>query len=478
MSQPQPGENAQLGGRTAPAFPCQSFPAETRHARLLGLYPQRQQGRWMQRLRIFAGILSADQWRALARIAREFTPASPLHLTARQDIELHDLSTDDVPRVQQLLAEAGLTSLGSGGDTLRNIVVCPCSAGGTNEAPDLLPLGRAIGEALAAFEGIFALPRKFKISLGCEQGCGRPFIHDLAFVAILRNGRWGLKVIGAGSLGPKPGLGIVLLDWLDPAEALPLSVAAVRLFARHGDRQNRAKARLRHVRERLGDEAFLAVLKQEFEIAKAERTWPKIGLAAADSAGAAQRVLTFPNGDVTPDAAEGLASLASPGFSVRIGVDHRVTVLAADALTADLDFQRLPVLATRAKMQASIVACPGTRWCGRALADTNNLADRIRAALAGQPGTGLNIAVSGCPNGCAGSAVADIGIFGGRSSVDGQPAERYAVLSGGAKGTSDAMAQPVGSGLSADQTVSEVVRLAQAPANGRHNPRQVKPSSE
>lgn len=447
---------------SVPAFPCRDFPAEARPARLLGLYPQRQSGRFMQRVRIPGGILSADQWRALAAITRQFTPATPLHLTTRQDVELHDLSDADVPLAQRQLAAAGLTSLGSGGDTLRNLVVCPCSAGGSADTPDLLPLALAIGQILTADEGTFALPRKFKISLGCQRGCGRPFIHDLAFVATQREGQWGLKVVGAGSLGPKPALGIVLWDWIDATDALPLSVAAVRLFARHGDRQNRAKARLRHVRQRLGDQAFMAELRQEFGLAKTQRTWPTFAPAVTLSAGGAQRVLTFPNGDVGPAAADALAALTDrPGLSVRIGADHRVTVLAADAATADDQLGRFPALAANVAEQANVVACPGTRWCGRALADTNDLADRIRAALAGPRAGGLNIALSGCPNGCTASAVADIGIVGGKSSADGQSIEKYAIVSGGGRGVTDVLAQPTATGLSADETAAEVVRLAQ-----------------
>jgi len=470
MRQSPSDANEQPAGPDVPAFPCRQFPVVSRHARLLGVYPQRQPGRFMQRVRIPGGILSAGQWRALAEIARRFTPATPLHLTTRQDVELHDLSEQNVPQVQQSLADAGLTGLGSGGDTLRNITICPCAAGGTADTPDLLPLGHAIGQVLAAYEGIFTLPRKFKMSLGCERGCGRPFIHDLAFLAMRRDTHWGMKVIGAGSLGPKPVPGIVLLDWIEPIDALPLSLAAVRIFARYGDRQNRAKARLRHVRLRLGDEAFLAALRQEFEVAQSRRVWPKVALAVAGSTGAA-RVLTFLNGDVPHEAADAIAALADLSVSaVRIGNDHRVSVLAADDSTIDELLGRLPVLAARAGKQVNVVACPGTRWCGRALADTNGLADRIRATLASRPGSDLNIAVSGCPNGCATSAVADIGIVGGRSSVEGQPAEKYAVLVGGGKGTTDVLAQPVAAGLSADQTVAEVVRLAQVLAERAPQP--------
>ena len=456
---------------TVPAFPCAEFPTETRHARLLGIYPQRQEGRWMHRVRIPGGILSPDHWRALASIAREFTPATPLHLTTRQDIELHDLSDKDVPAMQRSLAQAGLTSLASGGDTLRNIVVCPCAAGGTSHVPDLLPLGRAIEAVLTAYEGIFTLPRKFKISLGCQRGCGRPFIHDLSFVAIQRGDRWGLQAIGAGSLGAKPATGIVLFDWIAPTDALPLSLAAVKLFAQHGDRQNRTKARLRHVRQRMGDSAFLAALGQEFQAVKTERAWPDIELRVSAAAGT-PRILTFQNGDISPDAADGLATLAElPGLSVRISNDHRVHLMAPDERAVDDQLHRLPALAANARSQANVVACPGTRWCPRGLADTNHLADTIRAALAGEAVDGLHIAVSGCPNGCAANAVADIGIIGGRSSADGQPVEKYALLSGGGRGATDALAQPVAAGLLADQTLMEVIQLAKALLNaspGRH----------
>jgi len=460
MSHVPSGRAGQNVSPTIPAFPCAEFPSDTRHAKLLGIYPQRQAGLYMQRVRIPGGVLSGDQWRVLARIARQFTPATPLHLTTRQDIELHDLSATDVPGAQQLLAKAGLTSMGSGGDTLRNTVVCPCAAGGANAVPDMLPLAAAIDQAVAQCEGLFALPRKFKISLGCEQGCGRPFMHDLAFIATQRDGRWGLKVIGAGSLGAKPALGIVLLDWIEVGQAVPMSVAAVRLFAREGDRQNRAKARLRHVRQRLGDEAFLTALEQEFQAAKSQREWPAVELTPRGGAALARRVLTFANGDITADAADALAALADlPGFSVRIGNDHRVYVFADSDGAADQALARTPALGDAMHSQVNVMACPGTRWCTRGLVDTNALADRIRKAVANYSGN-LTIAISGCPNGCVTSAVADIGLTGGRSSADGTPVEKFTLMSGGGNGASDVLAQQVATGLSADKAVAEVVRLA------------------
>ncbi|MFQ6049240.1 MAG: hypothetical protein ACE5K7_07745 [Phycisphaerae bacterium] len=99
---------------TVPArieFPCRTVPEELKTARLIGLYPQRQQGLWMQRVKVLGGLLSGGQWRALGEIVRQFTPQTPLHLTTRQDVELHDLTAGQIPAVQQRLAEAGLSGL-------------------------------------------------------------------------------------------------------------------------------------------------------------------------------------------------------------------------------------------------------------------------------------------------------------------------------------------------------------------------------
>ena len=460
MTPIQSNASAPQGDQSVPIFPSQVFPTVTRHARLLGIYPQRQPGQYMHRVRIPGGILSGSQWLALADIARQFTPRTPLHLTTRQDIELHELSEADIPNVEQALAKAGLTSLGSGGDTLRNIIVCPCCAGGSADTPDLMPLAQAISETLAAYEGLFTLPRKFKISLACDRGCGRPFAHDLALTAVRSGDGWALRVVLAGSLGAKPATGIALAQTIEPGEAPALSLAAMRMFDELGDRQNRTKARLRHVRQRLGDEATLAELKQRFQSALAERAWPSIRLATSALGENARCVLTFANGDVTPAAAQALAELAQvAGLSVRIGNDHRIEVFGTDAIVLHRELTRHESLRLAAAPQASVIACPGARWCSRALADTNGLADRIRAALAGKVDGDVMIAASGCPNGCAGSAVADVGITGGRSTSGEQVVEKYTVFAGGGRGATDVMAQVVATGLSADEVVAKAVGL-------------------
>ncbi|MCY2925476.1 MAG: hypothetical protein NT031_08560, partial [Planctomycetota bacterium] len=166
---------------------------------------------------------------------------------------LHDLSAEDIPAVQQALQAVALTTVGACGDTPRNITICPCS-GVAPGSVELMPLARAITEALEALEGVYRLPRKFKIALACSDACGQPFRNDLALTAGRRDGRWALRAVLAGSLGPAPATGVVYREGIEPSQAVALAVAAVKVVAAEGDRTNRRKARLRHVRQRVGEE--------------------------------------------------------------------------------------------------------------------------------------------------------------------------------------------------------------------------------
>jgi len=443
----------------APVFPGRSVPDDPNTARLLGLYPQRQEGLWMQRLKLLGGNLSSAQWRALADIARRFTPGTPLHLTTRQDIELHDLTPDRVGEVQQALAEAEITTVGACGDTLRNITVCPCS-GTVSGLVDLAPLAQEIRRVLEAEEGVFALPRKFKISLSaCHAACGQPWINDLGLQAVRRGGRWGFRVMIAGSLGARPATGIGLFDRIEPGDVPPLALAALRVHAAYSDREHRGRARLRHVRERLGDGPFRELVIRTFKSVRESHDRPAVELPENPSGFDASIALPFPNGDVWPDQAEGLAKLtARDDVRLRIGNHHRVMVFGREEASLRETVGSLVPVRGEARPGATFVACPGSRWCGRALTDTNDLADLLRDDLAGQLPPETTICISGCPNGCAHSAVADVGLTGALAKDDGRTHEVWNLFFGGGGGRSPGLARQAGRRLSPEQVVRETRR--------------------
>lgn len=441
----------------APVFPCESVPETPSEMKLLGIYPQRQAGRMLQRVKIRGGRLTADQWRAMADVAQNFTPDTPLHLTTRQELEIHNLSASQIPPVHRALAAAGLSSLGSAGDTPRNMTLCP--GGGLEEGTvDLWDLAGKIAELLESAPGVYNLPRKFKISLsGCSGLCAQPFINDLSFVAVCRDGRWGLRVIGAGSLGAAPCTGIELYEWIDPGEALPLTLAAIEVFAAHGDRLNRSKARLRHVRQRLGDEPFANLLEGAFRLAKARCAWPAVRLEPPRDVFAAKRRLVFPDGDVTPAQALSLADLAGQD-TLRVRMANNQCVMVYARREAELEAAlagQLP-LAAAAREQAVVVSCPGTRWCSRALVSSTAIAGHIRAELGGRLSAAMTVCISGCPNGCGHSAVGDLGLTGAVKTVDGQRVEAFNLSAGGQMGRGPGLGRRVGRQLLADEVLATI----------------------
>ena len=442
-------------------FPCRQLPEDATDAKLVGLYAQRQEGRWMQRTKILGGRLSGDDLRALAEAARRFCPQSPptpLHLTTRQDVEFHNVAAADVGDLQQFLADASITGLGACGDTVRNVTVCPCS-GLLTGRPDVEELAWAIRRCLAALPEVFTLPRKFKISLTCGSDCGQPWINDLGLVGRQVDGQWGFAAIVAGSLGADPLAGMPLMDWLAPHDAVRLALAMVKFFNIHGDRANHAKARMRHVRRRMGDEALSAALKRAFEQEPPVDT-PPIALPVRADGLDERMALTFANGDVTPDAADALGSLADrEDLAVRVDYYHRVHVFGQSRSAVAAAVAEHSVLAADDADQPVVVACPGRRWCKRALVDTNALADRLRQRLAGAP-PDLTVCVSGCPNGCAHSRVAPIGLMGRRVTRDDEKLDALDVYAGGHLGCSSDMGELIAEKLSAVEAVEEVSHLA------------------
>lgn len=393
--------------------------------RVLGVYPQKQNGLYMQRVKILGGRINWPQWRRIAELAEGCCNGFPLHLTTRQDLELHDIRRQDVATVQQRLAEVGLTVFGACGDSVRNVTVCP----GCEFCPgglDVMPLAQLVRQAVDQEPVVFTLPRKFKVSFsGCPKACAKPWLNDLGFIG-QPEGRF--LVVGAGSLGPRPALGIELYHDVPAGDVLPLCIAAVEMFEKHGDRQNRRRARFRHVREKLGDDAFKKELDARFEQVKARRSWPRITCGVGCRGIRQQCRLQLPDGNITSAQAVRLADVAERHeAAVRIDLEHGLVLYGPKPVPLPAD---LAAWATG----PTIVACPGSRTCPRGLTDCWATAAKIRELLPAEKLASVRISISGCPNGCAHSAAASIGLVGMVRKVEGQAAPHYQLLVGGGNG--------------------------------------------
>jgi len=406
-----------------PVFPCNSFPEDPGDARLLGLYGQRQEGLFMQRLKTPGGRLTLDQWKAAAELALRFTPGVPLHLTTRQDLEFHGLKPADVPALQDGLSKVGLTTVGACGDTLRNITLCPgCDlvCGGFN----LEPLAAFVQKHLEALSGIYSMPRKFKISMSCEKGgCARPWINDLGLVV---NEAGAFHAILAGSLGARPGTGILCYENIPAAHVLPLTLAAIRLFEEEGDRKHRSRARLRHVRERIGDDAFRRELDKRFqlELSATHAVAPALPQCGEKEFVCTRINVTHGNLDAR-EVIQLVEVLEGVDGIIRMGLNHDLLLFTRET----------PELSSGLLTQVdapTVLACPGAATCKGGLVETQEIAAAVREVL--NAGYDLMTAVSGCPNNCAHAAIADIGLIGRIKKIDGIPRPHYKLLAGGGKG--------------------------------------------
>ncbi len=249
-----------------------------------------------------------------------------------------------------------------------------------------------------------------------------------------------VRLIGAGSLGAKPETGIELADNIRPEHIPAMALAALRIFNTHGNRENRRKARLRHIRQELGDEAFISLFKTEYAACMEHvPPGPPVLLAASGMHPAAE--INVPCGLLTPDQADALAAILKATHAcARIHNHHRIALFAEDSealCTALQENHELQPLLDG----PDIVSCPGTTFCSQAIVNTHAAETALRAHLSATYATPIRI--SGCPNGCSHATIGPIGLSGRiQRDADGTPREGFQVLIGGHLGLQPGCARP------------------------------------
>jgi sulfite reductase beta subunit-like hemoprotein len=241
-----------------------------------GAYGQRQDGVHMLRVKVPQGAASSSQLRALAAVARRVSDGA-LHITTRQNVQLYFVRPADLEPAMRQLAEAGLTTSGSGGNTVRNVVACPYAGVAEDELFDVTPYAEAFTRHFLRHPLGQSLPRKFKVAFeGCREDHVGTAIQDLGFRARLRGegptSARGFAVTVAGGTSTLCTSGLLLLEFLPAGEILAVGEAVVRVFHVHGDRVNRQRNRLKFLVRSLGFEAFRELVLGELERTRNEGT--------------------------------------------------------------------------------------------------------------------------------------------------------------------------------------------------------------
>ena len=431
-----------------------------------GVYEQRQDGTYMVRVRITGGVFNVQQVRELARIGGEFGNGM-LHVTSRQDIQFHDVALTDTPQVMRRLLSAGLTTRGGGGNTVRNVTACPYAGICPSERFDVTSCAQAVTDYLIGLTGSYNLPRKYKIAFsGCAADCALAQTADLGFIAEMRDGQPGFRVLAGGGMGAKSRIADLLLEWTPASEILRVAETVRRLFDKLGDRENKHRARLRFVIERLGIQEFIKLYYECYrkvvadgvpECLDAVVINPKtteqaeqpmfehrdgLRVVRQRQPGLTTVFLHTPLGFISAADLGTLGCLAAR-FSSEGGLR---TTLDQNLLMRGVAESDLSALATelRAHLPATIAmhpldrftACAGAATCrlgiclarhaAKACADAFTQKGVARATL-----DALTININGCPNACGRQPVATIGLFGAALRAHDRLVPAYGVTLGG-----------------------------------------------
>lgn len=438
----------------------------------MGIYEQRENDTYMVRVRGAAGVFLPHQVKRIAEVAAEFGNGI-IHVTTRQDLQIHRAEIADTPAILEELLEVGLSSRGGGGNTVRNISACPLSGVCRDEVFDVTPYALALTEYLIRDRANFNLPRKFKVAFsGCGKDCALGSVADLGFFAHEKDGVRGFSVYAAGGMGAHSALSVLIEDFIPDTSIFEVAEAVKRLFDKHGDRPNRHKARLRYVVERVGDEEFRRFYREELEQVRQEKIdFPAIGdgisqRPAADDQAThgpedaayiqwkAKRVtaqkqrglytvlIPLPLGDIRSPALSALANLAELGDGVVRTTQHQDLLLSGipgPALRALYDsLERIDGRYVSTK-GVKTVACAGASTCKLGLCLSRGLAEALKRSLSDiEAPFDDPIRISGCPNSCGHHPIAPIGLYGAAKRVNGRLVPFYAIVAGGHPGEGDA----------------------------------------
>ncbi|MCC6803808.1 MAG: nitrite/sulfite reductase, partial [Anaerolineae bacterium] len=415
----------------------------------------------MQRIKIPFGGVTPIQMEVLAELADEYSDGI-LHVTTRQDFQLHYVHIDDTPDLMRRLAAVGITTQEACGNAVRNVTGCPLAGVCHDEAFDITPYAKALALFMMGHPDTQDFGRKFKPAFsGCEQhACGLVNIHDLGLLARtqIADGevKHGFTVYVGGGLGTIPHQAKILSEFVPEEEILPLAQAIARVFARLGEKKNRNRARIKFLVEQLGIEEFRRLVFEEREILPYDEQWaaylsdvpdyqeqpakPAVSLngqVRPDGFEAWQETNVYPQrqanyavvyinlplGDITSTQMFRLADIARKyaGDNVRTTVEQNLVlrwVSEADLPRLYAELQSLGLAEPGIGTIVDITSCPGTDTCKLGIASSRGLAGELRTQLAKQIPTmpaavkELKIKISGCFNSCGQHHVADIGFFG------------------------------------------------------------------
>ena len=417
-----------------------------------GVYGQRQPGVQMIRIKLPYGKVSSDQLRRIADVSDEYSTGR-LHITTRQDIQIHYVDLERTPELWAELERDQVTLREACGNTVRNVTASETAGIDPNEPFDVSPYAQAVFEYFLRNPIGQELGRKFKVSFSSsDEDTGLSYMHDLGFIAKIENGIRGFKVMLGGGLGSQPRHADALYEFLPEEKIIPLMEGIIRVFDRYGERKRRARARMKFLLRDVGLDGFKELLAQErraiehkiypidhrsypevriaeFEIPDAEikdkkayEQWKATNIVPQKQQGFVGIGIKVMLGDFFTDKARLLADLVERYAAAEIRLSLRQNILIPYVKEEALPFfyqelKKLGFAHAGYNKALDITACPGTDTCNLGIASSTGIAAELeRVIKAEYPNYIKNpdvvIKISGCMNACGQHTMAHIGFQG------------------------------------------------------------------
>ena len=417
-----------------------------------GVYGQRQQGVQMVRIKLPYGKVSSHQLRRISKVSDEYSRGR-LHITTRQDIQIHYVDLDRTPELWAELERDNVTLREACGNTVRNVTASETTGFDLDEAFDVSPYADAVFKFFLRNPICQEMGRKFKVSFSSsDQDTGLSYIHDLGFIAKIENNIRGFKIMLGGGLGSQPRHADVLYNFLPTDKIIPLMEAVLRVFDRHGERKSRSKARMKFLLKSIGLEAFKELIETEqkaiehqsvpinheafpiskpveIETPKVEikdhktfELWKSTNLIPQKQEGYKAIGIKVLLGDFYTNKARVLADLVDTyaAGELRLTLRQNIVIpfVREDLIpVVYLELEKLGFTELGYNKAVDITACPGTDTCNLGISSSTGIARELETVIKTEYPEYLNnkdlvIKISGCMNACGQHNMANIGFQG------------------------------------------------------------------
>ena len=429
-----------------------------------GVYGQRQEGVQMIRIKLPFGKLSAEQLYRICDVSEKYSTGR-LHITTRQDIQIHYVSLDRTPELWAELEKDAITLREACGNTVRNITASETAGINPNEPFDVSPYADAMFRFFLRNPICQEMGRKFKISFSAtEADDALSYMHDLGFIAKTKwadnKEFYGFKVMIGGGLGSQSRHGDLAHEFLPVEQIIPFTEGVLRIFDRYGERAKRAKARLKFLIEEIGVKKFLELVQaeqqalsyqsypidlslydnsirlKEVDVPKIDKknfpefeTWLKTNTFPQKQEGLYAIGIKVQLGDFQIDQARKLANLIKnyAGNEIRLSLKQNILIRHVRQEFLPFFYNELKKIGFTElgyNSTLDITACPGTDTCNLGIASSTGVSKVLENVIKTEYpqyiyNHDIAIKISGCMNSCGQHSMAQIG-FHGMSIKSGQ----------------------------------------------------------